>query len=94
MGEELPEGFQSAESLLEHGFVDEIVPRGELRTTLSRLLRLLPAAPAEEAWQTPGENRGWGPIGVLSGMAERFGTAVSETIGIEVEKPPAQEEDR
>ena len=87
VGEDLPEGFQSAESLLEHGFVDGIVPRSELRTTLSRLLRLLPVAAAEDGGQTA-ETRGWGPIGVLSGMAERFGTAVSETIGIEVEQPP------
>jgi acetyl-CoA carboxylase carboxyl transferase subunit beta len=93
VGEELPEGFQSAESLLAHGFVDEIVPRAELRTTLSRLLRLLPPAPAEDGWQTQAENRGWGPIGVLSGMAERLGTAVSETIGIEVEQPPSHEEE-
>ncbi|MEX0710132.1 MAG: acetyl-CoA carboxylase, carboxyltransferase subunit beta [Chloroflexota bacterium] len=91
VGEELPEGFQSAESLLEHGFVDAVVPRAELRTTLSRLLRLLPVAPAEDGWQSGAEARAWGPIGVLSGMAERLGTAVSETIGIEVEKAPASE---
>ncbi len=94
VGEDLPEGFQSAESLLEHGFVDDIVPRAELRTALSRLLRLLPVAAAEDGWQTNEETRGWGPIGVLSGMAERLGTAVSETIGIEVEKPPPAEEER
>lgn len=35
----LPEGFQSAEFLLEHGFVDAIVPRNEMRQTLERLLR-------------------------------------------------------
>jgi acetyl-CoA carboxylase carboxyl transferase subunit beta len=91
VGEDLPEGFQSAESLLEHGFVDDIVARPELRTTLSRILRLLPVAPAEDGWQTTSEARGWGPIGVLSGMAERFGTAVSERIGIEVEEPLADE---
>ena len=93
VGEELPEGFQSAESLLEHGFVDDVVPRAELRSTLSRLLRLLPVAPAEDAWQAGGETRGWGPIGVLSGIAERLGTAVSETIGIEVEVPAGEEPD-
>jgi acetyl-CoA carboxylase beta subunit len=91
VGEELPEGFQSAESLLEHGFVDDIVPRSELRATVSRLLRLMPVAPVEDGWQTTGEARGWGPIGVLSGMAERFGTAVSETIGIEVEHQPPED---
>jgi acetyl-CoA carboxylase carboxyl transferase subunit beta len=94
VGEDLPAGFQSAESLLEHGFVDDIVPRAELRIALSRLLRLLPVAAAEDGWQTTGETRGWGPIGVLSGMAERLGTAVSETIGIDVEKPPPAEDER
>ena len=38
--EKLPEGFQSAEYLREHGFVDAIVPRTQLRTTLITLLQL------------------------------------------------------
>lgn len=36
----LPQGFQKAEFLLEHGFVDRIVPRGEQRETIAKLLRL------------------------------------------------------
>ena len=40
IGQSLPEGFQRAEYLLEHGFVDAVVPRGQLRETLSRLLLL------------------------------------------------------
>jgi len=36
----LPPGFQTAEFLLEHGFVDAIVPRGEQRQVLSRLIQL------------------------------------------------------
>ena len=40
IGETLPEGFQRAEYQEEHGFVDAVVPRGELRDTLARLLRL------------------------------------------------------
>ena len=40
IGEKLPEGFQSAEYLLEHGFLDAIVPRPQLRDTLIRLLNL------------------------------------------------------
>jgi acetyl-CoA carboxylase carboxyl transferase subunit beta len=83
VGEELPQGFQSAEFLLEHGFVDLVTPRSELRTTLSRLLKLLPVAPAAEEGEE--EARPWGPIGVLSGLAERVGGAVSDTIGINVE---------
>ena len=38
--EKLPEGFQTAEYLQDHGFVDAIVPRTELRRTLATLLKL------------------------------------------------------
>jgi acetyl-CoA carboxylase carboxyl transferase subunit beta len=47
--EKLPEGFQRSEYLYEHGMVDMVVPRGELRETLSRLTALLMKAPAEVA---------------------------------------------
>ncbi len=40
IGQKLPEGFQRAEYLEEHGFVDQIVPRQELRGVLSQLLTL------------------------------------------------------
>jgi acetyl-CoA carboxylase carboxyl transferase subunit beta len=36
--QDLPEGFQRAEFLLSHGMVDRIVPRPELKSTLSVLL--------------------------------------------------------
>jgi acetyl-CoA carboxylase carboxyl transferase subunit beta len=39
--EKLPEGFQRAEYLYEHGMVDLVVPRAELRATLGRILALL-----------------------------------------------------
>ena len=39
--EKLPEGFQRAEYLREHGMVDMVVPRHELRATLARLLDYL-----------------------------------------------------
>lgn len=38
--QELPDGFQKAEFLLEHGFVDKIVDRDQMRGTLSRILAL------------------------------------------------------
>ncbi len=38
--EKLPDGFQTAEYLREHGFVDAIVPRTQLRATLINLLQL------------------------------------------------------
>ena len=40
IGQSLPEGFQRAEYLVEHGFVDAIVPRAELRAVLAHLLLL------------------------------------------------------
>ena len=39
--ETLPEGFQRAEYLLDHGMVDMVVPRAELKDTIARLLGLL-----------------------------------------------------
>jgi acetyl-CoA carboxylase carboxyl transferase subunit beta len=39
--EKLPEGFQRAEYLLEHGILDMVVKRGEMRETLSRVISLL-----------------------------------------------------
>ncbi|MEN7546456.1 acetyl-CoA carboxylase, carboxyltransferase subunit beta [Rapidithrix thailandica] len=41
IGKDLPKGFQSAEFLLEHGFLDFIVNRRKLKDTLTTLLRLL-----------------------------------------------------
>ncbi|MEO1591978.1 MAG: acetyl-CoA carboxylase, carboxyltransferase subunit beta [Cyanobacteria bacterium J06632_22] len=38
--EKLPDDFQTAEYLLHHGFVDKIVPRTQLKATLSQLVRL------------------------------------------------------
>ena len=43
IGQKLPEGFQRAEFLLDHGFVDKIVERKELKQTLETD----PAAPSE-----------------------------------------------
>lgn len=40
IGEKLPEGFQRAEFLLEHGFVDRIVKRSEMREVFGKLLKL------------------------------------------------------
>jgi acetyl-CoA carboxylase carboxyl transferase subunit beta len=39
IGQDLPEGFQTAEFLLEHGQIDDVVPRHSLRETIARLLR-------------------------------------------------------
>ncbi len=41
IGEDLPKGFQTAEFLLEHGLIDMVVHRKELKKTLSDLLEML-----------------------------------------------------
>lgn len=43
IGKDLPKGFQSAEFVLEHGFLDFIVDRRELKKTLTQLLNMLKA---------------------------------------------------
>jgi acetyl-CoA carboxylase carboxyl transferase subunit beta len=54
--QELPEGFQRAEFLLEHGMLDRIVDRRELKREVSRLLRHMTGRPAtEEALVIPTE---------------------------------------
>ncbi len=45
----LPEGFQRAEFLKEHGMVDMVTPRTQMRATLARLCRLLTRSPAAAA---------------------------------------------
>ncbi len=50
IGQDLPEGFQTAEFLLEHGMLDAVVPRSELRDTTAQLLRHMAGRqPAEAA---------------------------------------------
>lgn len=45
--EKLPEGFQTSEYLLQHGFIDAIVSRTQLKKTLSQLIRLHQPVPAK-----------------------------------------------
>jgi acetyl-CoA carboxylase carboxyl transferase subunit beta len=47
--EKLPEGFQRAEYLKEHGMVDGVVHRHDLKVTIARLSRVLMKAPAPAA---------------------------------------------
>jgi len=44
--ERLPEGFQRAEYLLDHGMIDMIVHRKDMKETLARIIRLLMKQPA------------------------------------------------
>ena len=50
--EKLPEGFQRAEYLMQHGMVDMVVSRLEMKATIARLLRLMLKRPAPAADET------------------------------------------
>ncbi len=57
--QELPPGFQTSEFLLEHGFVDQVVERKDLRARLASMLRYtcpdLPAFKKSEVKKTSGK---------------------------------------
>ncbi|HEY7567798.1 MAG TPA: acetyl-CoA carboxylase, carboxyltransferase subunit beta [Gemmatimonadaceae bacterium] len=52
LGQDLPEGFQTSEFLLEHGMLDLVVHRRDLKQTVGRLLRHMSGRPAATAWAT------------------------------------------
>jgi acetyl-CoA carboxylase carboxyl transferase subunit beta len=50
LGQDLPEGFQTAEFLLDHGMVDSVVHRAQLKQTVGQLLRHMSGKPAGTGW--------------------------------------------
>ena len=58
--EKLPEGFQRSEYLRDHGMVDRVVHRRELKPTIARLCRILTKAPAASA-ESPGDEAAFAP---------------------------------
>jgi acetyl-CoA carboxylase carboxyl transferase subunit beta len=52
LGQDLPEGFQTAEFLLDHGMLDAVVHRRDLKATVGRLLRHMSGKPAVAGWTT------------------------------------------
>jgi len=52
LGQDLPEGFQTAEFLLDHGMLDCVSHRRDLKQTLGRLLRHMSGKPAAAGWAT------------------------------------------
>ena len=53
IGQDLPEGFQTAEFLLDHGMLDAVVHRRELKRTVGQLLRHMSGKPAASGWTSP-----------------------------------------
>ena len=80
--EKLPDGFQRAEYLLDHGMVDMVVHRHELRDTLSRLVRLLSKAPAAGSRDLPA-------LELVESVPEPEVDAPKETIADVEEEPGA-----
>ena len=50
IGEKLPKGFQRSEFVLEHGFVDQVVPRGQLRERLAYFLNAFRPSARDLRW--------------------------------------------
>jgi acetyl-CoA carboxylase carboxyl transferase subunit beta len=52
LGQDLPEGFQTAEFLLTHGMVDQVVHRHQLKRVVGTLLRHMSGKPAAMGWSS------------------------------------------
>ncbi|HET6700314.1 MAG TPA: acetyl-CoA carboxylase, carboxyltransferase subunit beta [Gemmatimonadaceae bacterium] len=53
IGQDLPEGFQTAEFLMEKGMLDAVVHRRDLKRTIGQLLRHMSGQPAAAGWTSP-----------------------------------------
>ncbi len=74
IAQELPAGFQRAEFLFSHGFIDRVVARPALREELMHLLRLLPVGAAEALPESTDEDLpAFRPLSFLSTLADRVG---------------------
>ncbi len=70
---ELPPGFQRAEFLFSHGFVDRVVARSELHDELASLLRLLPSRGAFVEPEPDEDVPAFRPFSFLTTIADRVG---------------------
>jgi acetyl-CoA carboxylase carboxyl transferase subunit beta len=79
IAQELPDGFQRSEFLFEHGFIDRVVARAELRAELVGLLRALPPRDLESEARLGADvdTPGFRPLSFLSSIAERVGDLVT-----------------
>ncbi len=58
IGQDLPAGFQTSEYLMEHGMVDQIIPRSDLKSSLARLLRQMLRLPSSSTVEATNNNTG------------------------------------
>ena len=75
IAQELPDGFKRSEFLFEHGFIDRVVTRDQMRDELIGLLRALPARGLDPAVRLSPDidTPGFRPLSFLSSIAERVG---------------------
>jgi acetyl-CoA carboxylase carboxyl transferase subunit beta len=72
ISQELPAGFQRSEFLFEHGFVDRVVARADLRSEIARLLRyLVPLSIEEIEIAEAPALPSFKPLSFLSALADR-----------------------
>ena len=89
IAQELPAGFQRAEFLFDHGFVDRVVHRREMRHEVALLLRYLAPAEIGTTGSMVESRPTFDPIGVLSSLAEKVVPDVGQPEGPEAARPEA-----
>jgi acetyl-CoA carboxylase carboxyl transferase subunit beta len=89
ISEQLPEGFQRAEFMFEHGFVDLVVERSKLRESVVGLLRFMRPASAPDR---NGGGNGTSPLGRSLGMLETLAGRDASREGREAREPRGQKE--
>jgi acetyl-CoA carboxylase carboxyl transferase subunit beta len=81
-GQELPENFQRAEFLFEHGFVDRVVHRNAIRAEIAALLRYMTARDAAEIpTESGGIRTALDPVRILTSLADRYVPETADAVG-------------
>lgn len=78
IGQKLPEGFQSSEFLLEHGFIDKIVERQNMKETLAKILNI--HEKKEDAVRSLAESVGENGWGRVARAEENVGKSPWDTV--------------
>jgi len=88
--ETLPEGFQTAEYLLDHGMIDMVVHRHEMRSTLVRVLAILTKRTNGSGDVEPGAGQALAIEKVEAEILPPVPTGESEEVPVHVERDPNQ----
>jgi acetyl-CoA carboxylase carboxyl transferase subunit beta len=97
IGGELPDGFQRAEFLFQHGFVDRVVQRSELRAEVAALLAFLEPAeltPIDEEHSGNGTLPAFRPLSFLTALADKVIPEGDPAVGAAAGSGASEESDR